>query len=40
MVGDNISTTQFADVPVTQPALNVDGHQIFHGFHVGMEYVW
>ncbi len=40
MVGDNISTTQFADVPVTQPALNVDGHMIYHGFHAGMEYVW
>lgn len=39
-VGDNISTSQFADVPVTQPALNVDGHALYHGFNIGMEYIW
>lgn len=39
-VGDNISTDQFADIPVTPPALNVDGHTLYHGFNVGMEYIW
>jgi hypothetical protein len=40
LVGNNISTTQFASVPVDQPALSVDGHALYHGFSAGVEYVW
>jgi hypothetical protein len=39
-VGNNISTTQFAEVPVDQPALATEGHAFYHGFHGGLEYVW
>ena len=40
LVGDNISTTQFASVPVNQPDLSVDGHALYHGFSAGLEYIW
>lgn len=40
LLGNNINTTQFASVPVTPPALSVDGHALYHGFSGGVEYVW